>query len=95
MESGSDQYNTNLDVLPEVGFVRLPQILRVFPIGKSTWWAGVRIGKFPAPIRLGARLSVWRVQDIRALLDSVGASSGPDSSRVTSARVKTTPAATA
>ncbi|MEQ1870681.1 MAG: AlpA family phage regulatory protein [Vicinamibacterales bacterium] len=78
MRPESSLHHTSLDVLPEVGFVRLPQILRVLPIGKSTWWAGVRIGKFPAPIKLGARVSVWRVQDIRALLISVGASSDPD-----------------
>jgi hypothetical protein len=28
--------------LPLVGYVRLPTILRVFPVGKSTWWAGVQ-----------------------------------------------------
>ncbi len=55
-------------VLPEQGFVRLPQILSVLPIGKSTWWAGVRSGRFPQPTKWGSRISVWRVKDIRALL---------------------------
>ena len=59
--------------LPDVGFVRLPQILAVLPIGKTTWWEGVRTGKFPAPSKLGSRISAWRVEDIRALLDTLGA----------------------
>jgi prophage regulatory protein len=59
-------------VLPDVGFVRLPQILSVLPIGKSSWWAGIRAGRYPAPIKLGPRTSVWRVEDIKALLAALG-----------------------
>ncbi|MGH9203335.1 MAG: helix-turn-helix transcriptional regulator [Vicinamibacterales bacterium] len=57
--------------LPEVGFVRLPQILKVLPIGKSTFWAGVKTGRFPQPTKLGSRISVWRVEDIRRLLAKI------------------------
>lgn len=56
--------------LPEVGYVRLPTILAVFPIGKSTWWAGVRSGRFPPPVKLGPRVTAWRVTDIRSLLEN-------------------------
>ena len=59
---------------PEVGFVRLPQILNVLPIGKTTWWAGVRSGRFPRPTKLGTRISVWKASEIRALLLALGAS---------------------
>ncbi len=54
--------------LPETGFIRLPEVLNVIPIGKSTWWAGVKEGRFPAPIKIGARTSMWRVEDIHALI---------------------------
>ena len=54
--------------LPSEGFVRLRQVLRVLPIGKTTWWEGVKQGRFPAPVKLGARTTVWRVEDIRALI---------------------------
>ena len=57
-------------ILPPVGFVRLPTVLSLFPVGRSTWWAGIRDGKFPAPVKLGPRVSAWRVADIRALLAS-------------------------
>ena len=43
----------------------------VLPIKKSTWWAGVKSGRFPKPVKLGSRVAVWRVADIRQLLDSL------------------------
>lgn len=56
-------------VLPDTGFVRLPQILSLIPISRSAWWAGVREGKFPKGIKLGSKTTVWRAEDIRALID--------------------------
>jgi predicted DNA-binding transcriptional regulator AlpA len=54
--------------LPETGYVRLSAILKVFPIGKSTWWAKVKAGEYPPPVKLGPRTTAWRVEDIRVLL---------------------------
>jgi prophage regulatory protein len=65
----------NDHILPETGFVRLPQILKVFPVSKSTWWAGVKAGKYPQPVKLGLKMTAWRVDDIRALIDTMGAHS--------------------
>lgn len=64
--------------LPETGFLRLPQILGsrklnlppLIPVGKSTWWAGVRSGRYPKPIKLGPRITAWRVEDIKDLIAS-------------------------
>jgi prophage regulatory protein len=64
--------------LPDTGFLRLPQVLRFVPVGKSTWWAGVATGRFPKPIKLGAKTTVWKAEDIRALLDALGSSSSND-----------------
>lgn len=55
--------------LPEVGYVRLPGVLSVFPVSRSTWWAGVKDGRFPKPVKLGPRMTAWRVEDIRSLLE--------------------------
>lgn len=58
--------------LPETGFLRLKSILAPYgpiPVSKSTWWAGVKDGRFPQPKKLGARVTVWRVEDIRALIE--------------------------
>lgn len=60
------QYNT----LPETGFLRLPQVLRLIPVSRSTWWAGVRSGRYPQPTRaLGARITCWSVESVRALIE--------------------------
>ena len=56
--------------LPAEGYVRLPQILRVLPIGRSSWWLGIKQGRYPKQVRLGPRTVAWRVQDIRQLLAS-------------------------
>lgn len=55
--------------LPETGWVRLSTILKYIPVGKSTWWAGVASGRFPKPHKLGKRITVWRVEDIRKLIN--------------------------
>lgn len=57
--------------LPEEGFVRLPTILAMIPVGRSSWWAGVKTGRYPKPIKIGARTTAWRVEDIRELMSSM------------------------
>ncbi|WP_457089480.1 helix-turn-helix transcriptional regulator [Microvirga sp. P5_D2] len=54
--------------LPETGFVRLASVLALIPIGRATWWAGVRSGRFPQPVKLGPNITAWRVEDIRGLI---------------------------
>ena len=64
--------------IPETGFLRLWQIIGnpkanppippIIPVSKSSWWAGVRSQKFPKPLKLGERTTVWRVEDVRALI---------------------------
>ena len=59
------------NLLPETGFIRLSNILKVIPIGKSTWWAGVKAGRFPQSVKLGKRTTAWRVEEIRNLIDTL------------------------
>lgn len=57
---------------PRTGLVRLSQILAPsgpIPVSKSTWWQGVKDGRFPQPMKLGPRTTVWRVEDIRGLFE--------------------------
>ncbi|WP_105381352.1 helix-turn-helix transcriptional regulator [Neorhizobium alkalisoli] len=61
-------------VFPESGYVRLKQILGPngpLPISRSGFWAGVKDGKFPKPRKISARVTVWRAEDIRALLAKI------------------------
>jgi hypothetical protein len=65
--------------LPETGFLRLPQIIgdrrtdpptpAIIPVSKSTWWQGIKNGRYPKPVKLGERCTAWRVEDIRALIE--------------------------
>lgn len=66
--------------IPETGFLRLSQIVgnpkanppipAIIPVSKSTWWQGVKDGRYPQPVRsLGKRITVWRAEDIRALVE--------------------------
>ncbi|NWF38538.1 AlpA family phage regulatory protein [Mariprofundus sp. NF] len=61
--------------MPSEGFMRLKQVLLVFPVSKSTWWAGVKSKKYPRPYKLtdtiDGKVTAWRVQDIRALIARV------------------------
>ncbi|MGC9237423.1 MAG: helix-turn-helix transcriptional regulator [Thiomonas sp.] len=61
--------NFTRPILPETGFVRLPQILSLIPISRSAWWTGIREGKFPQGIKLGSKTTVWRAEDIRNLIE--------------------------
>lgn len=59
----------NEGVLPDAGFMRQRQVLTLIPISKSTLWRRVIDGTFPAPLKLSARVTVWRVDDIRRWID--------------------------
>jgi prophage regulatory protein len=62
--------------LPDVGFLRLPQIIGdrkrnippLIPISRSSWWMGIRNKKYPKGVKLGPRTTVWRAEDIQALI---------------------------
>lgn len=68
--------------LNETGFLRLCQIIGnkktnppippLIPVGKSTWWAGVKSGRFPQPVKLGPRITAWRAEDIKTLIKKHG-----------------------
>lgn len=59
-------------MLPETGYLRLPDVLALYPVSKSTWWAGIKKGRFPAGVKLSERTTAWRVEDIRKLIESPG-----------------------
>jgi prophage regulatory protein len=59
------------DSLPQVGFIRLSTVLKMIPVSKSTWWEGVKTGKFPKAVKLGQRTTAWCVEDIRKLIEEI------------------------
>ena len=60
-----------VSTLPEIGFVRLPQILAVIPVGPTTWWEGVKTGRYPQPVKLSPRCTAWRVEEIREFISGM------------------------
>ena len=63
----------NQNSLPETGFIRLSKILEIIPVGRTTWWAGVKSGRFPKPVKLGQRITAWNAKDIHALIEETTA----------------------
>lgn len=57
---------------PERRFLREKQVRRLIPIAHSTLWAWVRAGKFPAPLKLSDRITVWRNSDVQAFIKQNG-----------------------
>jgi hypothetical protein len=70
--------------LPDTGFMRLTEIVgrptkrgqppqpRLVPVSRSTWLKGVASGVYPQPVKLGGRVTAWRVEDIRSLIQELG-----------------------
>ncbi len=70
----------NQQTIITLGYLRIWQIVGdskrgiepLLPIGRSTFLAGVKSGKYPQPVKLGERTTAWKKAEILALLDSVG-----------------------
>lgn len=63
---------------PAAGFVRLPQIIGTrerpgpVPVSRATWYAWIKLGTAPAPVKIGARAAAWRAEDVRAFIERLG-----------------------
>jgi prophage regulatory protein len=59
-----------IELLKEpIGFLRLPEVLKLIPVSKATWWNGCKDGRFPKPYKLGPRITAWKVADIQNYMD--------------------------
>ena len=59
--------------IPQTGFLRLRAVLRFYPVSRSSWWAGVKSGRYPKPVKLGPNTSAWRAEDVRELIERLSA----------------------
>ena len=68
-----------MNQIPETGFLRIRQIIGdkkagippIIPVGRSAWWDGVKKGRYPAGVKLSPGVTVWRVEEIKALIASI------------------------
>ncbi len=65
-EIQSNHKNQTLE--SNLGFYRLPQILELIPMSKSSWWSGINSGKLPKGFNIGSNIAVWLKADIHKLL---------------------------
>jgi predicted DNA-binding transcriptional regulator AlpA len=62
----------NQDQFPTTGYLRLPAVLKLFPVSRSTWWAGVKSGRYPRAFKLSQGITAWRAEDIFRLIEETG-----------------------
>ena len=53
--------------------LRIPQVMELTGLAKSTVWLWVKEGKLPKPIKLSPRVSVWKESELMAFINGVGA----------------------
>jgi prophage regulatory protein len=51
--------------------IRLPEVLSIIPISRSKLYQEIHDGNFPAPQKIGKRISVWRHSLITSLSYSI------------------------
>jgi len=56
---------------PDDRLLRVPQVLSILGISRSTWYAGIKKGSFPAPLKISARTSVWRRSEILLIAENL------------------------
>ena len=44
--------------------LRLPEVLSIIPVSRSSWYDGMQTGRYPAPVKIGPRAVAWRSADI-------------------------------
>lgn len=59
-----------------VKLIRLPQVLDRFPVGRSTWYAGIRSGIYPQPILISRRAVAWTTESVDKLIRQQSGANG-------------------
>ncbi|MDQ6962857.1 MAG: AlpA family phage regulatory protein [Mariprofundaceae bacterium] len=54
-------------------FMRLPEVLSFIPVSKTSWYRGIKQGRYPKPIKLSPNTSAWKSQDIERLIAGLSA----------------------
>ena len=59
---------TDLGTLPDDSLIPQTDVLTIVRISRTSWWRGVKDGRYPQPIKLGPRMNRWRIGTIRELV---------------------------
>lgn len=55
--------------IEEMGYLRLPKVLELFPVSESSWWEGIKANRYPKWVNINKRTTAWRKSDIVQLLN--------------------------
>jgi predicted DNA-binding transcriptional regulator AlpA len=68
--NAKDQLQNHLPLVPG-RLLRISQIIpELLPVSRSHFWSGVKKGIYPKPFKLSPRTTVWRSEDIIALIEN-------------------------
>ena len=61
----------NVVAQPTVGFIRQADLVPgLVPFSPATLWRKVKSGEFPQPVKLSARVTAWRLEEVHAWMQS-------------------------
>lgn len=63
----TESYQT---VRSDKALARRRQVEALVQLSRSSIYAGVKAGSFPAPVRIGSRAVAWRISDIETWLEA-------------------------
>lgn len=62
----------HISSLPDTGFIRQSALLPLIGFSATTLWRRVKQDSFPKPIKLSVNVTAWRVEEVRAWIQSQG-----------------------
>lgn len=51
--------------------LRLQEVLDAFPVSRSSWYEGMKLGIYPRGYRLGKRTVAWKKSDIKLITSTL------------------------
>ena len=54
----------NVPLTQHSGFLRQPQVLQLVGFSARTLWRRCKEGTFPQPVKLSARITAWRADEV-------------------------------
>jgi predicted DNA-binding transcriptional regulator AlpA len=55
----------------EQELLKLKDVLKIVPVSKTTWYTGMKDGRYPQPVKIGLKAVAWRKEDIENYLSSL------------------------
>ena len=52
--------------------LRIDEVMARLSISRSSFLEGCRTGRFPQPIKIGPRTTVWKAEDIDSFIENLG-----------------------